>query len=165
MNIKMLSMAGLAIAGLALVACGGGSSSGAAVGDNAANAAPQVIKYVLNAPDQLAKDADGVEHDTFIAVTSTTVQLGRPVQIVVENYDEGDHGMFFAELGLNKVIKGTQTEGQPAETSFTFTPTKAGDLRWYCPVPCDSEQEEWAMGQSASGPGQDGFMAGYITVK
>jgi len=166
MRIKLLSMAGFAIAGLALMACGGGSSNGgAAVSDNTANAAPQVIKYVLDAPDQLAKDANGVEHDTFIAVTSTTVQVGRPVQIVVENYDSGDHGMFFADLGLNQVIKGTQTDGQPQETTFSFTPTKAGQLRWYCPIPCDTEQQAWAMGPSAAGPGQDGFMAGYITVK
>jgi hypothetical protein len=165
MKIKLISMAGLTIAGIALMACGGGTSGGgSAVGDNA-NAAPQVIKYVLNAPDQMAKDASGVEHDTFIAVTSTTVQVGRPVKIVVENYDGGDHGMFFADLGLNQVIKGTETDGQPQETTFTFTPTKAGQLRWYCPVPCDSEQEAWAMGPSAAGPGQDGFMAGYITVK
>lgn len=165
MNIKLLSMAGFAIAGLALMACGSGSPSGAAATDNTANSAPQVIKYVLDAPDQLAKDANGNQHDTFIAVTPTTVQVGRPVQIVVENYDSGDHGMFFADLGLNQAIKGSQTEGQPAETIFNFTPTKAGQLRWYCPVPCDTEQQAWAMGPSAAGPGQDGFMAGYITVK
>lgn len=165
MTTKLLLMAGSAVAGLALMACGGGTSGGtAAVSDNSANAEPQVLKYVIDAPDQLAKDANGVQHDTFIAVTPTTVKVGRPVQIVVENYDSGQHGMFFAALGLNQVIKGSETDGQAAETTFTFTPTKAGQLRWYCPIPCDTEQESWAMGASAAGPGQDGFMAGYINV-
>jgi hypothetical protein len=163
MRIRLIAMAGFATGSLALLAACGGTSGGgpAAAADNT----PQVIKYTVDAPDSLAKDASGVEHDTFIATTSTLVQVGRPVTIVVDNYDTGQHGMFFADLGLNQVIKGSEADGQFAETTFTFTPTKAGQLRWYCPIPCDTEQDGWAMSAGSNGSGQDGFMAGYITVK
>ena len=158
-------------AAFALVACGGSTVPTAS--DNTAPAAtniatpaqPQIIKYSVNAPDVEAKDADGVQHDNFKTTDSTIVKVGVPVTIVVASYDSGQHGMFFPTLGLSKVIDGTKVEGQPLETTFTFTPTKAGDLRWYCPLPCDTEQGSWAMSDSANGPGQDGFMAGTITVQ
>jgi hypothetical protein len=41
-----------------------------------------------------------------------------------------------------------------------------GQLRWYCPVPCDGDNQLWAMTSDRTGKGldQDGFMAGYINV-
>lgn len=107
---------------------------------------------------------DGKHHDTFKAIDATAVPAGSKVTIVVDNYDTSVHGMSFPALKLNQMIAAGKP-GAPSVTTFSLNAGPTGTLRWYCPVPCDSANQLWAMTASTDGPGRDGFMAGVITVK
>ncbi|SRR6266487_2529296 len=155
---------------IALSGCGSGSTNGAVTGGSLSGvtkaAGPRVtIHYKVVAPDSdLARTGpDGQKHDTFWAVDPTTAHVGDRVTIVVDNYDDMMHGMFFPELGITKMIAAGEDD-QPTQTTFSFTATRAGTFRWYCPVPCDTDNGQWAMKADGAGPGQDGFMAGTVTV-
>jgi plastocyanin len=118
------------------------------------------------APDsKLAKvGPDGKKHDTFFTTDSTNVKAGDVVSIVVTNYDDMPHGMVFDTLGMTQLVKAGPGDGKSTITTFSFTATKAGVLRWYCPMPCDTDNGQWAMHADSMGSGQTGFMAGTITV-
>lgn len=123
------------------------------------------IHYKIVGAETGALGSDGKHHDTFTALEATTVPVGSRVTIVVSNYDNAMHGMAFPDLQLARMIKPGQ-DGRPSETVFSFVASRTGKLRWYCPVPCDGDNQAWAMRADASGGGlgQDGFMAGYINV-
>lgn len=130
-------------------------------------AAHQVtIDYKIVAPDDpsAATGPDGKTHDTFRAVSMPAIHVGDVVNIRVTNYDDMPHGMVFDTLQISKMLAPAKSDSQPGVTTFSFTATKAGTFRWYCPIPCDTDNGMWAMSASSSGPGQDGFMAGSITV-
>lgn len=98
--------------------------------------------------------ADGKLHDSF-APADFTVQEGIPVQVIVENFDTGQHSLTSPGLGLNQVMQGAKKEGVPTTTTFTFTPVKDGSFHWMCVIPCDGNG--WAMTH-------DGYMMGNISV-
>ena len=124
------------------------------------------LNYKLVGPaSSLAKvGPDGKAHDTFFTTDSTNVKVGDKVTIVVENFDDMPHGMVFDGLGLTQLVKAGPGNDKSSITTFTFTATKAGTFRWYCPMPCDTDQGQWAMHADTTGMGKMGFMAGTITV-
>lgn len=124
-----------------------------------------VIHYKVVGSDDGEMGPDGKRHDTFRALDPTSVKVGDTVTIEVSNYDDMPHGMSFPDLGINKMIAAGK-DGQPTVTRFTFTATRAGTFRWFCPIPCDGDNNMWAMTPDGAGKGmsQDQFMAGYITV-
>lgn len=157
-----------AAAFLVLTACGG--SANASQGGQDQLSGPSLnqsvtVHYKIVAPDDplAKKGSDGNTHDTFWALDSTTVHVGDVVTIDVSNYDDMPHGMTFPELGLSKEIP-AGTDAGPTVTTFTFTASKAGTFRWFCPIPCDTDTAGWAMKPTALGPDQDGYMAGSLTV-
>jgi plastocyanin len=111
------------------------------------------------------KGPDGRTHDTTYGA-DFSVERGQSITVTVYNFDEGPHTITSPALKLNVQIPGAKDEdaGIPSKTTFTFTATKAGVYRWFCTLPCDKKQSYWAMSASKKGSGQDGFMAGYITV-
>lgn len=111
------------------------------------------------------KGADGLTHDTTYGA-NFSVKVGQKVIVTVYNFDEGPHTITAQALGLNVKIPGATNEekGVPSKTIFTFTPKKAGKVRWYCALPCDAGQNFWAMARTSAGPARNGYMAGYITV-
>jgi plastocyanin len=100
--------------------------------------------------------SDGKLHDAFINGDIKITQ-GQSVTLHFLNYDGGEHTYTSADLGLNVKIKGTKTKGQPAETTYTFTPSKTGTFNWMCADPCDGENSQWSMTHQ-------GYMQGTITV-
>lgn len=98
--------------------------------------------------------ADGKLHDSY-SPASFNVQAGIPVQVTVENFDTGQHSFTSPALGVNQVFPGATNAGQPSTTTFTFTPTKAGQYHWQCIIQCDGNG--WAMSH-------DGYMSGTVTV-
>lgn len=163
MNIRAGVFFGVAaVAAVSLIAFGGAIAHVAA---GSPDQSGPVIHYNLVGSDDGAVGPDGKKHDTFRAVDPTTVKLGDTVTIEVANYDDMPHGMSFPDLGVTKMIAAGK-DGQPTITRFTFTASKAGTFRWYCPIPCDGDNNMWAMSMDSAGKGmsQDGFMAGYITV-
>ncbi len=166
-RFRFALLAALPVAALVVLsACGGSANAG---GTASTSAQPQAVTlhYTLvpSDNDQAKTGPDGQKHDTFVTTDSTVVPLGATVTIEVKNYDDGAHGMVFPDLGLAKSVNGGGKDDQPALTTFSFTASKAGNFRWYCPVPCDSDASAWAMSASPAGPDQEGFMAGLITVK
>jgi heme/copper-type cytochrome/quinol oxidase subunit 2 len=152
------------VAGLALVACGSGGQAGT-TGVNSPSTAPaQLLAYQITGPENAAVlGPDGAKHDLFVATSSTTVKVGVPVTITITNKDAGQHSMSSPDLGLNIVVPAATDKGD-GTISYTFTPTKAGSFRWFCAIPCDSDNAGWDMTSDGNGSGQANFMAGYITV-
>ena len=111
------------------------------------------------------KGPDGLTHDTTYGA-NLSVERGQKVVVTVYNFDEGPHTITDPALKLNVKIPGAKDEerGVPSKTVFTFTASKVGTTRWFCSLPCDAGQKYWAMSAGKKGSGQDGFMAGYITV-
>ena len=99
--------------------------------------------------------ADGKLHDSY-SPADFTVQAGIPVQVTVENFDQGSHSFTSADLGVNQIFKAAPKAGQPSVTIFTFTPASAGSFTWHCVLPCDDPG--WAMSH-------DGYMMGTVTVQ
>ena len=143
---------------------------------SAATAVQQLTIYVFRSRQAIPGAPDGKNHDTVVPATFA-VKVGTPVEVTVVNYDEMPHTITAPSLGLNAITtpgKAFTTAPQgagatellnkvtPGVTHFTFTVRTAGMYRWHCVLPCDDYAGNWAMGTSASGPGQLGFMAGYI---
>lgn len=158
----------------------GASAAGAFAGTTAkharAAAFQQLTIYVFRGKESIPGAADGKGHDTMVPSTFA-VKVGVPVRVTVVNYDEGEHTITAPGLGLNAVIKpGTLFTTPPAGanatellnqvvpgiTHFTLTVNKAGVYRWHCALPCDAGAKGWAMTSDTTGPGRNGFMAGYI---
>ena len=149
------------MAALAIGACGSG---GQASTDNQAPVNAQLLSYEVVGPDLAAVPGpDGNKHDIFSALGSTTVKVGVPVTITITSKDDVQHSMTSPELGLNIVIP-AKTDAGPGTVTYTFTPTKTGTFRWFCAIPCDTDNAGWDMSSDGSGSGQLNFMAGNITV-
>jgi plastocyanin len=157
--------AGLVVVAL-VAACGGSTpvSNGYAITPLTGNTV--TLHYSVVAPDsKLAKlGPDGKKHDTFFTTDSTNVKAGDVVSIVVTNFDDMPHGMVFDSMGMTQLVKAGPGDGKSTVTTFSFTATKAGVIRWYCPMPCDTDNGQWAMHADSMGSGKDGFMAGTITA-
>ena len=105
---------------------------------------------------------DALRHDTY-SPSSITTTLGTTVKVTILNYDDMAHSFTAPDLGLNVIVQPAK-DGQPTATTFTFTPTRTGKFRFFCAIPCDSDANGWAMKPDSGGPGQEGFMAGYVIV-
>jgi heme/copper-type cytochrome/quinol oxidase subunit 2 len=142
-----------------------GSSMGMTTSGATSNGprAAVVLDYKVVGADEGMVGPDGNKHDTFMTTDLTTIQVGKPVTISIQNMDEMPHSMTAPELGLNIVVPAAKA-GKAGTVDFTFTPTRAGTFRWYCAIPCDGDSQGWAMTPSAKGFGQEGFMAGTIHV-
>jgi plastocyanin len=165
--------AGLLVVAL-VAACGGSTpaSNGYAITPLTGNTV--TIHYTVVSPDSLlAKTGpDGKKHDTFFTTDSTNVKAGDVVSIVVTNYDDVPHGMAFDTIAVNQLVPAGPgchnpsacKMGESKVTTFSFTATKAGVMRWHCPMPCDTDNAQWAMHSDTAGSDKDGFMAGTITA-
>ncbi len=151
-----------------------------------ASALPTITLYVL--PGDLTKKVgykgpDGRYHDSIVSST-ITVKMGQPTRVSVVNYDEGTHSITSPTLGLSFTIAsghhetdkekaavdrreralGLSETTSPATTTFTLNIKKRGTYRWFCAMPCDGQNGKWAMLAGFGGPGQVGYMAGFIVV-
>ena len=129
--------------------------------------AQRITVYVLPGSGGLGfTGPDGAHHDTIVP-SGFVLRKGVPVTFTVINLDDMSHSITAPRLGVNIVIKpGTdQKDGSvaPVTTTYTFTPAKAGEFRWFCVFPCDMPSH-WAMSAGHDGPDRDGFMAGIIRV-
>jgi plastocyanin len=126
----------------------------------------QITIYVFSGGEKIM-GPDGKPHDTVVP-SNFVVKAGQPVTITAYNYDESPHSITSADLKLNFTIKpgvvGKDGKIEPTTSTITFTPADKGVYRWYCVFPCDKGHGMWAMGQGYSGPGKEGFMAGFIIV-
>lgn len=144
----------LAVAILA-AACGGGSNTGQS---------GVTINYKVVGAEDGDVGPDGKKHDTFKTLDSTTIQLGQAVTLNFTNTDKMPHSYTLPELGINVTVPGAKN-GKDGSASYTFTADRAGTFRWFCALPCDDDNNGWAMTASQKGTSQDNFMAGYITVR
>lgn len=173
--------AGMLLAAISLAGCGSQGQSSAASTSSSIHAAlpsqtatqsPQeqgqtMTIYVLRGEPYGVVGPDHKHHDT-IAPANLVLRQGVPVTLTIINYDEGAHTITAPDLGLNIQIQPGQQQSndtvKPVTTTYRFTPTKTGDFRWYCTLPCDKGGGYWAMTSGYDGPDQDGFMAGYFIV-
>jgi heme/copper-type cytochrome/quinol oxidase subunit 2 len=168
MNVKKLFrtapfVVAAGLAGLAMVACGSPANNSASAGSGATVAAQQLNFLVVGPDDATVAGPDGAMHDVFSAVGPTSVKVGVPVTITITNKDDVEHSMTSPDLGLNIVIPAATDKGD-GSISYTFTPTKVGSFRWFCALPCDTDNAGWDMTSDGNGNGQNNFMAGYISV-
>jgi plastocyanin len=169
MNVRKLFKSvpvvlGVAVGGLALVACGStGATNLPPQTVIQGQPAAQVIQFQIHGAGSGKQGPDGATHDVFAALSGTTVKVGVPVTITIDNTDDTQHSMTSPDLGLNIVVPGKTDKGD-GTISYTFTPTKAGSFRWFCALPCDTDNAGWDMTADGSGSDQLGFMAGTITV-
>lgn len=164
MDTKRIVTAGATLLGalglLALSACG---SQSTANNENTAGGG-QVIKYTIVGADDGNKGPDGKTHDTFSTQDSTSIPVGTKVTLQFTNKDDGQHTFTLPDLGINVMVPGAKNDN-PGTATYTFTASKAGSYRWYCAIPCDTDNNGWAMTKATAGNDQDGFMAGTLTVK
>lgn len=123
--------------------------------------------YVL-ADDMGLVGPDKKHHDSFIP-SSFVLKAGQTYKLVFVNHDDMPHSFTAPGLHVNVIVKAaTHQKGseaiKPTETVYTFTPTKAGQFRWHCNMPCDGGAKRWAMKAGTNGRDQQGFMAGYVVV-
>lgn len=148
------------VALIAAVAFAGGT---VLFGAQSRAAQPQVVTFRVLIDQQGLLGSDGRHHDAIIPA-NIVVKAGMPVTFRFINYDDTQHTMTAPKLGINFVIHpGQDTKAGPvipAVSSYTFTPAKSGQFRWYCLGPCNP----WSMAASFDGPDRDGYMAGYIVV-
>lgn len=123
-------------------------------GSNVSSGEPENVYVTIEAGSKLGPD--GKKHDAFINGDIKITQ-GKKVTLHFYNYDDGTHTYTSPDLGLNIKIKGSEKKGEPAETTYTFSPDKTGTFAWICADPCDGENGQWAMTH-------DGYMKGHITV-
>lgn len=148
--------------------------------------APSTLSvYVL--PGPVAKNAgyigpDAKYHDSIVPST-IVAKAGVPLQVTVYNYDDGMHSITSPALGLNVLLTGGKeaksdskaTEATEFElglgekvdagvTTFTITVKKPGTYYWYCAMPCDGQNQKWAMIGGPQNHGKPGYMGGYIVV-
>lgn len=123
--------------------------------------------YVLPGGNELGFAGPDRHHHDTIVPSSFVLRKGVPVTLTVINLDDMRHSITAPGLGINLVVK-AGVEGRdgivkPRTSTYTFTPARAGEFRWFCVFPCDMPTH-WAMSASYDGPGRDGFMAGVIRV-
>lgn len=110
---------------------------------------------------------DSKPHDTVVPA-NFVVHAGQKVTLTAINYDESPHSITSPGAKVDFTMKagvvGKDGKITPTTTTYTFTAPAKGVYRWYCKFPCDKGHGMWAMGQGYSGPGKEGFMAGFIVV-
>lgn len=145
----------------ALLAAGCGGQSGSGTEPTSSQPAQEVtIRVVTGEAGKVGPD--GKHHDTFDPA-NFSVKAGSPVKLIFLSEDPGTHSFTISDLGVSVVVVGGKP-GQPVTTTHTFTPSRTGEFRWFCVIPCDDNANGWAMTADPKGAGKDGFMAGYVTV-
>jgi plastocyanin len=130
---------------------------------------PEVVKIsIYPAGMMVIKGPDERFHDAFVP-SSFIVHAGVPVQLTFINYDDSPHTLTAPDLDLNITIDpGTDVPWgsghSPVTTTYTFTPEKKGQFRWFNSTPCDTDAGGWAMDNGFEGPGREGYMAGFLEV-
>ena len=153
-----------------LVACGGSGGSSSLPGDNLGNppavSSGVTINYKVTGADDGDVGPDGKKHDTFKTLDPTSIKVGQSVTLNFSNTDDMPHSFTLPDLGINVTIPGAMN-GMMGTASYTFTADKAGNYRWFCAVPCDTDNAGWAMTMTPGtmSMGQNGFMAGFLTVQ
>ncbi len=122
--------------------------------------------YVFESHQNI-KGADGNPHDAVVPA-NLVLKVGVPVTLTVTNYDNSPHTITASGLHLDVIIQpGVERADKsvsPVVTTVTFTPTRKGNYRWYCKLPCDARHGYWAMGPGYGGPAKEGSMAGEFVV-
>lgn len=129
------------------------------VGSN--NSTPKSADVTVSVVADLRAGSDNQTHDTFVP-SNLTVYEGQTVNITFVNYDDMPHSFTSTALGVNFQIPGSESDGVPSVTHYSFTASKAGVYRYWCITPCD----QWAMAADPvdGQPGMVGFMGGFVTV-
>lgn len=129
--------------------------------------AQRITLYILPGGSRLG--FIGPDHSHHDTVVPSTFVLWKGTQVIftVINFDDMRHSITAPGLDVDIIVKpGKDRKGgdiAPATTTYTFTPTKTGEFRWFCVFPCDLPHH-WAMSASYDGPDRDGFMAGIFRV-
>ena len=128
-----------------------GATASAAAPATASSAV--AVKLEINPPPVGGvKGAGGVVMDAFVPSTFT-MTVGQTYDITMYNYDTQSHSWMSPDLNVS-VVAPAGSASSPSVTHFTLKPTKAGQVQWFCALPCDKT----AMATN-------GFMRGYVTVK
>lgn len=109
---------------------------------------------------------DHQRHDAF-EPASFTIPANVPVTITVINQDPEAHSITSSGIPIDQEIAAAKKgkDGKIIAVTTTFTmKVRPGKYRWFCKEPCDRESTMWSMGSGATGRGEEGFMAGYITA-
>lgn len=162
LNWRWVVLVGSLVSIMGLVAACGGASAAAnssASSDPASSNGENITAYVFTDDMGIIKGPDGQGHDVLVP-SNFVVQAGTPVHLKVINYDDMSHSITAPDMNLNLIIN-PATDAGPVTTDLTFTPTTKGTFRWHCDLKCDP----WSMSDGYSGPGQEGFMAGFIVVQ
>ena len=155
------------LAALALVATACGSSSTSVNQGTKLTGVTVNLHYTVVGADDGDVAPDGNKHDTFKLIgDQPTIHVGDTVNVSVANYDDMPHGMTFDNGLVPSQVIAPKKDSDPefTNTSYNFVATRVGDLRWHCPLPCDTDNAQWAMGLDQNPLGRDGFMAGTISV-
>jgi plastocyanin len=115
----------------------------------------QFITLTIKDGLKFASD-DGKLHDSF-SFTDFSVHQGIPVNVTIENYDPNPHDFTASDIGVSQDVPGTKKDGDPSITTFTFTPSKTGDISWDCETQCDGGMESFGMTH-------EGYMMGTMHV-
>ncbi len=126
--------------------------------------APTTAFVTLMIQGDLTLGPDNKTHDAFVP-TDFTVYSNQDVNLTIVNYDSMPHSFTSPTLGVDFQIPASSAVGVPAISHFQFSEANAGEYRWWCAIPCDTDANGWAMTNGSDGqPGQIGFMGGFVTV-
>jgi len=130
----------------------------------AVSSTPKTADITLVVQGDVKLGPDGKLHDAFTPC-NFTVYAGQQVNLIIVNYDNGEHTFTSPSLGVNFVIPPSNETGVPTVSVFQFNEANVGVYRWYCAYPCDTDAGGWAMTTGSDGqPGQIGYMGGFVTV-
>jgi hypothetical protein len=124
----------------------------------------QYADVTLVVQSDLAIGPDNQTHDAFVPC-NFTVYAGQNVNLTIVNYDTMPHSFTSPTLNVDFQAPSSNAIGVPSVSHFQFTEAKAGIYRWWCELPCDTDQGGWAMTTGSDGqPGQIRYMGGFVTV-
>lgn len=108
--------------------------------------------HVVKMRMYMGKGSDGKVH-ALASHANFSVKAGEKVTLEITNEDDDmDHSFTSPALGIDEKLPHAK-DGKPTVRTVTFTAKKAGNVEWYCSVPCDPK----AMATN-------GMMRGTITV-
>ncbi len=125
----------------------GAAPAFAAIGSHALKAPERVHVTIENTTTPMGDQGAYVGSGGVGANILFTAHVGQKVILTVDNQSFMQHNFVASPFHLNKMISAGAT------TTITFTPTKAGMVKWDCPTPCG----DWAMSHM-------GYMEGYVKV-
>jgi hypothetical protein len=115
----------------------------------------QYVSMVMNPSYKLG--SDGKLHDAYTP-GDITIKAGQPVVLTVYGLGKKAHPIAIKDLGVTVNETARLANGKPSVTAVQFTPEKTGKFMWNCTLPCDGDNNDWAMAQ-------DNYIMGYVYVK